>query len=755
MTFDGTSGLFSGTPSPFSGGVYNITLVASNDNSMSAPQAFTLTVNEAPHFGSLNNATFAVNLPGSFTVSALGYPAPTLNINGQLPRGLNLNPHTGVLSGTPTTAGVYTFSLTLFNGIGPVVIQNFTLTVTSGVVITSPNAATFTIGVPGSFTITATGVPAPTFQIQGCCLPNGVSLNSETGVISGTPFSNSQTGVSNVVVIARNMNSTAQQNFTLTLDGPPRIISPNAAKFTVGAAGSFTVQVDPHAGYPAPTFSETGALPAGVNLNSTNGVLSGTPAAGTGGSYPIIITAANGTLPNATQSFTLTVNESPTITSANSFSVAVGSPPSFTVTSTANPKASYLYSGGGTLPPGVFLNPNSGAFYGTPAAGSSGAYQGTATASNGVLPNATQAFTIYVDAPPTITSANMATFIAGTPSAFNVVASGYPAPTFSVTGNLPNGVTLNPNTGVIAGTPAVGTGGVYNFGITATNTYSPNATQNFTLIVDQATIISSPNATTFKVGSSGLFTVVATGYPTPAFTETGALPAGVTLTSSGVLSGTPAAGTGGFYSITICACNGIGTSGTQTFGLTVDQPLVITSATAARFAVENPGSFTIKTTGYPAPVFSEQGTLPSGVKLNATTGVISGTPAAGSAGVYKLLLTASNGLSANASQNFTLQIGDFKLTASPQSITVPVGQDAVFSLQSVPVDGLTGSVALTCSGDPPSGTCTAVPTSIPTNGTSQITVHEPIGTSPGTYTLKFIGRLGALAHQATVTLILQ
>ena len=282
---------------------------------------------------------------------------------------------------------------------GATATQNFTLTVSSSVVITSANAATFTIGVPGSFTITATGVPAPTFQIQGCCLPNGVSLNSETGVISGTPLSNSHTGVSNVVVIASNMNSTAQQNFTLTLDGPPRIISGNSARFMVGAAGSFTVQVDPNFGYPAPTFSETGALPAGVNLNATTGVLSGTPAAGTGGSYPIIITAANGTLPNATQSFTLTVNESPTITSPNSFSVAVGSPASFTVTSTGNPKASYLYSGGGTLPPGVFLNPSSGAFYGTPAAGSSGAYKGTATASNGVLPNATQAFTIYVDAP--------------------------------------------------------------------------------------------------------------------------------------------------------------------------------------------------------------------------------------------------------------------------------------------------------------------------------------------------------------------
>ncbi len=61
-------------------------------------------------------------------------------------------------------------------------------------------------------------------------------------------------------------------------------------------------------GFPAPTFTEIGSLPAGVTL-STGGVLSGTPTAS--GSFPITITAANGVTPNATQSFTLTVDRGP------------------------------------------------------------------------------------------------------------------------------------------------------------------------------------------------------------------------------------------------------------------------------------------------------------------------------------------------------------------------------------------------------------------------------------------------------------
>ena len=61
-------------------------------------------------------------------------------------------------------------------------------------------------------------------------------------------------------------------------------------------------------GFPAPTFTETGALPSGVTLSSA-GVLSGTPALGTVGTYPITITAANGVGSNATQNFTLTVQK--------------------------------------------------------------------------------------------------------------------------------------------------------------------------------------------------------------------------------------------------------------------------------------------------------------------------------------------------------------------------------------------------------------------------------------------------------------
>ena len=69
----------------------------------------------------------------------------------------------------------------------------------------------------------------------------------------------------------------ASQSFALIVDQAPAITSANNVTFTAGTLGTFTVTAS---GYPAPTFTRSGALPTGVNFNTTTGVLSGTPAAG-------------------------------------------------------------------------------------------------------------------------------------------------------------------------------------------------------------------------------------------------------------------------------------------------------------------------------------------------------------------------------------------------------------------------------------------------------------------------------------------
>src|ERR1019366_2347496 len=339
----------------------------------------------------------------------------------------------------------------------------------------------------------------------------------------------------------------------------PAITSANNTTFVVGTAGTFTVTTT---GVPTPSLSETGGLPSGVTLKDNgNGTatLGGTPAAGSAGSYPITIKAHNGVGTDASQSFTLTVNPAPAapaITSANNTKFVVGTAGTFTVTTTGVPTPSLSETGG--LPSGVTLKDNgngTATLGGTPAAGSAGSYPITIKAHNGVGTDASQSFTLTVNpapAAPAITSANNTKFVVGTAGTFTVTTTGVPTPSLSETGGLPSGVTLKDNgngTATLGGTPAAGSAGSYPITIKAHNGVGTDASQSFTLTVNQAPAITSANNTTFVVGTAGTFTVTTTGVPTPSLSETGGLPSGVTLKDNGngtaTLGGTPAAGSAG------------------------------------------------------------------------------------------------------------------------------------------------------------------------------------------------------------------
>ena len=185
---------------------------------------------------------------------------------------------------------------------------------------------------------------------------------------------------------------------------------------------------------------------------------------------------------------------------------------------------------------------------------------------------------------------------------------------------------------------------------------SPDATKTFTLIVDEAPAVTSVTSATFTVGTFGSFRFTSSGFPPPTFSETGALPNGVTLDSTtGVLSGTPAAGTGGVYPITIDVENGV-SDPTQSFSLTVDQAAAITSAASGTLTVGTHGSLTVTDTGFPTPTLTEGGALPAGISFDPARGTLSGTPAAGTAGTYHLSFTAHNGVGSNATQAYTLTV---------------------------------------------------------------------------------------------------
>src|ERR1700682_278995 len=293
----------------------------------------------------------------------------------------------------------------------------------SGAVITFPSGmTTYTPGgaaIPITITVPGTSFQTWGFQVTARLASNLASAggffstgdngtaqrsgSSSTFTLSWTPPPSGTTGGVNFYLSGVNTNSFSSSNlfstgmFTLSPAASgvaPAITSANNTTFTVGTAGTFTVTAT---GTPAPTRGETGALPAGVTFNATTGVLSGTPPVI--GPFPITFTAQNGTAPNATQKFTLTVNpattvnHAPVITSASSTTFTVGTAGTFMMTATGTPAPTLGETG--ALPAGVTFSTTTGVLSGTPTV--SGPFPITFTAQNGIALNATQNFTLTVN----------------------------------------------------------------------------------------------------------------------------------------------------------------------------------------------------------------------------------------------------------------------------------------------------------------------------------------------------------------------
>jgi alpha-tubulin suppressor-like RCC1 family protein len=292
---------------------YSVTVIAhtaATNSHTSAP--VDVTPGSGISFASNRHYTAASGNAFSFTVRASGSPAPTIISKGQLPSGVTFTDHhdgTAALAGTPGhgAAGRYPLTFTAKSTAGTAT-QAFTLTVTRAPALARIPATTGVVGTALNMPITAVGYPVPILTKFGK-LPYGVVFIAHgdgTGAISGTPFPGSG-GRYPITVFAASTSGTAIRWFTLTIDQTPAITSTGSAGVATGYVFSFPVTAT---GYPAPEITESGSLPEGVAFQSATATLSGIPAEGTSGSYPIIITAKNaaGTI---TQEFTLTVTTPP------------------------------------------------------------------------------------------------------------------------------------------------------------------------------------------------------------------------------------------------------------------------------------------------------------------------------------------------------------------------------------------------------------------------------------------------------------
>ncbi len=354
----------------------------------------------------------------------------------------------------------------------------------------------------------ATGGQISQFAVIGTALPAGLTLNAQTGVISGAP-----TGVFDLATFTiRGQNASGSLDATLEIvsnDSPPVIAYTSPTRVTKGQA--MTALIPTNTGGPTNSYTISPALPTGLSFDETTGAISGTPtvlspstvytirAYNFSGDNDFSLDLAVVDVPPSTLSYSGTTTFTKGTASATSAPTVSGGP----VT---------LYSISPSLPAGLVLDPATGVISGTPT-GVLAATSFTITATNSGG-STTFSITLTVnDVPPSaLTYPSRDAFVRGTAiQAMAPTASGGTIISYGIAPALPTGLVLNTSTGEITGSPTA-VAAAANYVVTATNS-GGSTTATLSLQVRKSTLLVTVDAATKVFGQADpTFAVTYSGF---------------------------------------------------------------------------------------------------------------------------------------------------------------------------------------------------------------------------------------------------
>jgi len=315
---------------------------------------------------------------------------------------------------------------------------------------------------------------------------------------------------------------------------------------------------------------------------------------------------------------------------------------------------------GGALPPGMSFS-SKGVFAGTPT--TAGTYSLTLQVSDSQRASTKQTFSLVIAPPEPLKfiTTSLKNGKAGVPYAALTIESsgGIGARTYSLaSGALPPGMSFT-STGIFAGTPT--TSGTYSFTLQVSDNQGASTKQTFSLVIDQPEPLKFVT-TSLPSGKVGVAYAALTiessgGIGTRTFSlASGALPPGMSFTSTGIFAGTPT--TSGTYSFTLQVSDSIGASIKQTFSLAIEPPEPLKFITAslpsgkvgvayAALTIESSGGVGTRTYSLTG------GALPPGMSFSST-GIFAGVPT--TAGTYSFTLQVSDSPGTSTTQSFTLEV---------------------------------------------------------------------------------------------------
>ena len=668
ITINGKSGEISGTPT--SSGTFSVTASVQNPGGPVVSKSFSLTILQALAITTTSLPTGTIGSAYSQQLSASGGQAPyswqLSQTSLALPPGLALSSG-GLISGTPTAVGTYSFTVQVFDQYETSVQAQLSITISNAPVatITTQSLPNGTVNVPYNAQLNCVNCNGYTWSVAGSALPQGLTL-AATGAITGTP---TVAGTSSFVIGLNPPTGTkanpVTMNYTVTINAGGLAITQTSLPVAfVGTAYSTTLTGT--GGTPPYTWSFQTNTNDGLTIGASTGTISGTPATIGQFAINVLLTDANGL--TATKSYVLSVSASLSILTTSLPNGTVGNvyPTQTLSAGGGQPPYRWTISGTGTLPPGLTLDGVFGRISGTPT--TAGAYPFTLVVTDNQSATANASLSITVGGGISISPATLPNGTAGVAYNQSLTATGGTAPyTWSVpAGALPAGVTLNASTGVLSGTPT--TPGAATFTVQATDSTQAFGQARYSVTIANGpltvTTTSLPDGT---IGTAYSQTLGAAGGTAPyTWTITGSLPAGLTLNAStGAITGTPtAAGTSSFTAVVTDAAKA---TAQQALSITTATGLSVTPTSLPNAFVGTAYTQKFTAAGGKAPyTFAITGTLPNGFSFAAATATISGTAPAAETGSFTLVVTDASSRSLNVPLTLTATAG--ALTVTPSSL---------------------------------------------------------------------------------------